>query len=115
MTETRFMYKGIEVIVQDDHPNGTVIVGKRKFKVSHHHAESGLSMWACDEAYFMSPDLKELAKHFVDYGYMFDAPGRVIVPGGHDSSGHDHANPGRKRVTTTKAKKTSRRKATQGG
>jgi hypothetical protein len=24
-----------------------------------------------------------LARHFVDYGYMFNAPGRIVVPGGH--------------------------------
>lgn len=91
MKETRFMYKGVEVIVQDDHPDGTVTVGKRKFKVSHHHTPSGLQMWVCDEAYFTSPDLMELARHFVDYGYMFDAPGRIVVPGGHDDVEHGDA------------------------
>ena len=39
--------------------------------------DKGLAMWMCDEAYFMSPDLKELAKHFADYGYMFDDPNRM--------------------------------------
>ena len=90
MKETRFMYKGKEVTVQDNHPEGTVIVGKRKFKVSHHHM-GGLAMWMCDEAYFASPDLMELARHFVDYGYMFDAPGRIIVPGGHGDAEHGNA------------------------
>ena len=55
MKETRFKYRGVDVVVQDDHPNGVVIVGKRKFKVSHHHA-GGLPIWMCEEAYFATPD-----------------------------------------------------------
>lgn len=97
MKETRFKYRGADVIVQDDHPNGTVIVGKRKFKVSHHHA-GGLAMWMCEEAYFATPDLMELARHFVDYGYMFDSPGRIVVPGGHAEAEHQDA----KKSTTAK-------------
>ncbi len=93
MEETRFMYKGAEVVVKEDHPRATITVNKREFKATHHHPPVGLSMWMCDEAYFMSPDLTELARHFVDYGYMFDSPGRIVVPGGHDASGHG-GNPG---------------------
>ena len=107
MKETRFMYKGAEVIVQDNHPEGTVTVDKRKFKVSHHH-EGGLGMWMCDEAYFASPDLMELARHFVDYGYMFDAPGRCAVRDEHSESGHD--NP-----TNAPAHKSRARKPAHGG
>lgn len=92
MNESRFSYKGNEVVVQDDHPNAVVQVGKRKFKMTHHHAEGVLAMWMCDEAYFASPDLMELARHVVDYGYLFDAPGRVVVEGGH---GHDDHGPQR--------------------
>ena len=36
-------------------------------------------MWMCEEAYFASPDIKELARHSADYGYMFDDPGPVVV------------------------------------
>ena len=103
MKETRFKYKGVEVIVQDDHPNGTIIVGKRKFNVFHHHA-GGLAMWMCDEAYFATPDINELARHFVDYGYMFDAPGRIVVPGGHvDPHEGDAPSPPAKKVITRKS------------
>ena len=28
---------------------------------------------------FRLADIKELARHFADYGYMFDDPGRVVV------------------------------------
>ncbi len=38
-----------------------------------------MKAWMCDEAYFASPDIRELARHFADYGYMFDDPGRVVV------------------------------------
>jgi hypothetical protein len=64
-------------------------------------------MWMCDEAYFGSPDIKELARHFADYGYMFDDPGRVIVndagevispgtsPAGHGDHGGHRGRTGR--------------------
>lgn len=107
MKETRFMYKGAEVVVQDNQPEGTVTVDKRKFKVSHHH-EGGLAMWMCDEAYFASPDLMELARHFVDYGYMFDAPGRHVVRNEHGKSGQDN-------TTNAPAQKSKAHKPTHGG
>lgn len=81
MAETEFMYKGKRIVIREEHPAATVSVDGREFSCHHHHAheDKGLAMWMCDEAYFASPDLKELAKHFADYGYMFDDPGRVVV------------------------------------
>lgn len=81
MTAAEFMYKGKQISIRDDHPHAVVTVDGREFLCHHHHAEDGqgLDMWMCDEAYFASPDIRELARHFADYGYMFDDPGRVLV------------------------------------
>jgi hypothetical protein len=79
MSDTEFRYKGKNIVIREDHPNAVVSVEGREFVCHHHHSEGGLNMWMCAEAYFMTPDIKELARHFADYGYMFDDPGRVIV------------------------------------
>lgn len=82
MTDIEFMYKGKNIVIRQDHPHAVVSVDGREFRCHHHHPENdqaGLSMWMCDEAYFASPDIRELARHFADYGYMFDDPGRVVV------------------------------------
>ena len=81
MPDMEFSYTGKKIVVKEAHPNATVSVDGRVFKCHHHHApdDKGLAMWMCDEAYFMSADLKDLAKHFADYGYMFDDPTRVRV------------------------------------
>lgn len=80
MGDTEFLYMGKKIEIHDEHPNAVVSVDGREFHCHHHHPEAGgLPMWMCDEAYFASPDLNELAMHFADYGYMFDAPGRVVV------------------------------------
>lgn len=81
MANMEFPYKGKRIIVREEHPGAVVSVDGREFSCHHHHppGEKGLAMWMCDEAYFASPDLKELARHFADYGYMFDDPNRIVV------------------------------------
>lgn len=81
MSDTEFMYMGKKVTIREEHPNAVVSVDGREFHCHHMHSEegAGLAMWMCDEGYFASPDLNEMARHFADYGYMFDAPGRVVV------------------------------------
>lgn len=86
MKRTEFSYKGKTVVIEEDHPDAVVRVDSREFRCHHHHEEAKdeeakrrLPMWMCAESYFASPDIKELARHFVDYGYMFDDPGRVVV------------------------------------
>lgn len=79
MSTTEFNYKGKKIVITDDHPHATVSVDGRKFACHHHHEDEGLDMWMCEESYFGAPDIKELARHFADYGYMFDDPGRVVV------------------------------------
>jgi hypothetical protein len=108
MSTAEFMYKGKRIAIREEHPNAVVSVDGREFACHHHHPEpggTGLPMWMCDEAYFASPDIRELARHFADYGYMFDDPGRVVVdatgavvrtgPGAPGTpGGHDHGTPG---------------------
>jgi hypothetical protein len=79
MNSTEFTYKGKKIVIREEHPNAIVSVDGREFGCHHHHTENTLAMWMCDEAYFASPDIKELARHFADYGYMFDDPSRVVV------------------------------------
>ena len=81
MADQEFMYKGKSIVIRDEHPDAVVSVDGREFRCHHHQPEEGqgLAMWMCAEAYFASPDIRELARHFADYGYMFDDPGRIIV------------------------------------
>ena len=81
MARTEFTYKGKHIVIEENHPDAVVSIDGREFSCHHHHLEGGqgLPMWMCNEAYFASPDIKELARHFADYGYMFDDPGRVVV------------------------------------
>lgn len=121
MSDAEFMYMGKKVAIHEEHPNAVVSVDGREFHCHHHHEEhGGLPMWMCDEAYFASPDLNELARHFVDYGYMFDAPGRVVV--NDDGQVVDHTKSRAvgdaapmKRVAAKKASKKSSGGHDQGG
>ena len=61
-------------------------------------------MWMCEEAYFGAFDLIDLARHFADYGYMFDDPNRIVC----DADGNV-VQPGPKKST---AKKTAAKKST---
>lgn len=80
MSDAEFLYMGKKIAIREEHPNAVVSVDGREFHCHHHHPEDGgLTMWMCDEAYFASPELDELARHFADYGYMFDDPGRIVV------------------------------------
>lgn len=108
MSATEFSYKGKQIVISDDHPHATVSVDGREFTCHHHHEDEGLHMWMCDEAYFASPDIKELARHFADYGYMFDDPGRVIV----DDVG-EVVKPAAKKRSTKKA--TAKKRSGSGG
>lgn len=104
MADIEFSYKGKAIIIREEHPHAVVSVDGREFSCHHHHGEGekGLSMWMCDEAYFASPDIKELARHFADYGYMFDDPNRVVVD--------EHGQVIRAEKQTPAAKKVSHKK-----
>jgi hypothetical protein len=80
--ETKFTYKGKQIKITETHPDAVISIDGREFRCHHHHGDNGLAMWMCDEAYYMTPDIKELARHFADYGYMYDDPNRVVVNDG---------------------------------
>jgi hypothetical protein len=94
MPDVEFDYKGKKIVIREAHPDAVISVDGREFRCHHHHPEEGrgLAMWMCAEAYFASPDIRELAKHFADYGYMFDDPGRAVV----DDEGNVIRKPGDK-------------------
>lgn len=77
--EFEFMYKGKVIKVTEDHPGAVISVDGREFGCHHHHNEAGLAMWMCDEAYFAAADLTTMGRHFADYQYLYDRPGRVLV------------------------------------
>lgn len=101
MPDVTFKYMGKAVVIRENHPDAVVSVDGRQYACHHHHAKDGkgLSMWMCNEAYFASPDIKDLARHFADYGYMFDDPDRCVVnedgklvpnkKGGNSAGGHE--------------------------
>jgi hypothetical protein len=98
MPDQEFMYKGKQISIREEHPKAVVSVDGREFHLHHHHEEAGLDHWMCDEAYFASADIMEMARHFADYGYMYDDPNRVVVnnegevvtPNGHNHHNGDH-------------------------
>lgn len=107
--EFEFMYKGKNIKVTEDHPAAVISVDGREFSCHHHHNENGLDMWMCNEAYFAEVDLRTMARHFADYQYLYDRPGRILVdeegqvieggsPGNHHGGAgggtHDHSNQG---------------------
>jgi hypothetical protein len=81
MADIEFRYKGKKVVIRETHPDATLSVDGRRFSLHHHHPPEGpgLAMWMCSEATFGSPDIKEVARHVVDYLYLFEDPGRVRV------------------------------------
>lgn len=100
MSDTEFMYKGKRIAVREHHPHAMVSVDGRAFRCHYHRAEGGrgLDMWMCDEAYFASADIRFLARHFADYGYMFDNPDRIVVNSDGvlvPTAGHDHQHEGK--------------------
>jgi hypothetical protein len=115
MSDSDFMYMGKHITIHEDHPNAVVTVDGREFHCHHHHPEDGdgLDMWMCDEAYFSSPDLVGLAKHFADYGYMFDSPGRVVVNEAGEVVDHTmkRSSPGSPAPTKKDVKKSTSKKA----
>lgn len=113
MSNTEFMYMGKKIVIREEHPNAIVSVDGREFHCHHHHPEEGggLTMWMCDEAYFASPDLMGLARHFAEYGYMFDAPGRMVVDDEGNLVDHTKTRAAGKKAT---AKKVTAKKSTGG-
>lgn len=103
MADIVFNYKGKRIVIREEHPGAVVTVNDRAFKCHHHHEKDhvGLAAWMCEEAYFSAVSLKEMARHFADYAYLYDAPGRVrvdsngvVIPPGGDSGHGGHGDHG---------------------
>ncbi len=69
MTRQEFSYRGKKIVIERDHPHAVVSVDGREFYCHFHEAPEGqgLGMWMSDEAFFGSPDIRELARHFADH------------------------------------------------
>lgn len=75
-------YKGMDVVIDftdDDHAEAKI--GKREFSLARHG--NGLSLWACDDAYFMSDDPIDVIRHLIDYWYIIDSPDTAPPEGPH--------------------------------
>jgi hypothetical protein len=72
MSVQKFSYKGKKIKIDQEGESAQVKIEDRDF---HFHLHPGaLPLWTCDEAYSMSPDLKALTKHLVDYWYIVNDP-----------------------------------------
>lgn len=88
MKSSKFSYKGMEITLdyQDDDHADIIIEGRKIPAVRH---GGNLPSWACPQAYFMTPELPELARHLVDYWYIFTSPTTAPpMPHGHEAGGH---------------------------
>lgn len=110
-------YKGKEVVIEQQGDNATIRVDDMAFECMLHHGP--LDMWHCREAYFSSPDIHEMARHFVDYLYIFKDPNTAppiqaepahgdhgLEEGsGHGATGHSHDHGGTEEAKTGAAKR----------
>lgn len=80
-------YKGKEVIIEQEGDNATIRVDDMTFECMLHRGP--LDMWHCKEAYFSRPDIHEMARHFVDYMYIFKDP-NTAPPIQAEPAGGDH-------------------------
>lgn len=96
MPVTKLSYKGEEITLDqkaEDQVDVT-IAGKT---ISCRRYGGALPMWSCDHAYFSSPDLRELARHLVDYWYIITSPTTAPPEGpGHGQGGGSPSTPGHK-------------------
>jgi hypothetical protein len=111
MATTKLPYKGKEIVIEEEGDKATVTVDGKEFPCTRHPGT--LSMWHCDDGYFASPELKEVAKHIVDYLYIFTDPNfakPAPVEGGHEHGGHEHGGHQHDAPTPPAAAKSTRRR-----
>lgn len=95
MVDIEFSYKGVDVAIDftdEEHEHADITIEDRVFPATLH--QGNLRMWACDEAYFVSPEITELAKHLIDYWYIITDPNTAPAEPhahtpGHNGGGHD--------------------------
>jgi hypothetical protein len=90
MTE-RLSYKGKDIAIEfPEEGRAEITIEDRTIRAVLHGDQ--LKGWACENAYFMSPDITELAKHLVDFWYIVTSPNTAPPEGPHAEP--DHATDG---------------------
>lgn len=87
-----FPYKGQDITIHVRGDIAHVHVDKKVIPCMLH--PGNLPMWMCNEAYFGTPDITELARHMADYHYMFNDPNRAPVQTHFNITGNPHDEPG---------------------
>lgn len=90
MTE-RLSYKGKDIAIEFPEEGRAEITIEDRTIPAFLHGDQ-LKGWACENAYFMSPDIKELARHLVDYWYIITSPNTAPPEGPHGEPNHDPAD-----------------------
>lgn len=132
VTPVSVPYKGRTLVITNN-ADGTasVDIDGRIFTCTRHHGGShgvvsgghghehtddatpvGMPMWMCDEAYFGAFDLIDVARHFADYGYMFDDPNRIVCDAHGNVVSHPAKRTSPKASKKSTAKKTTKKKST---
>lgn len=103
MTE-RLSYKGKDIAIEfPEEGRAEITIEDRTIRAVLHGDQ--LKGWACENAYFMSPDITELAKHLVDFWYIITSPNTAPPEGAHAEPDHapdDGGSGGRRPKTTDK-------------
>jgi hypothetical protein len=86
MPDSVLPYKGFDVAIDyKDADHADLKIADRTFALTRH--EGPLQPWMCDEAYFGSPDIEDVARHLVDYWYIYSDDENRPPPIGHDAHG----------------------------
>jgi hypothetical protein len=82
MSTQEFSYKGKKVTIDQEEETATVKIDRKKFNFRLH--QGNLPMWKCDAAYLMFPELKDAAKHLIDYWYIVTSPNTAPMAKSHE-------------------------------
>lgn len=104
MATKEFSYKGKDVRIDEKGDEAVITIDDLEFGAKLH--EGNLPMWSCSESYFMSPDLKGLAKHLADnldiLTSNWKAPSRKERLGVHDRDQEHEPGPQQREEAPTK-------------
>lgn len=95
MADIEFSYKGTDVAIDftdEEREHADIKIRDRTFPAALH--EGPLRAWACNGAYFMSPEIRVLAKHLIDYWYIVSDPssGPLSSPDDAHGGGSSHGS-----------------------
>ena len=110
-------YKGKDITIdRKDDRNADVIIDGRVFPAVNHGDQ--FDMWSCPGAFYMPTELTELARHIVDYWYIFTDPSTAPPDpdAGHGPGGGHHGGPaGATKAAAKKATATKKSSDRPGG